>query len=343
MKTRIVIVDDSLIVRQVLTRELSRDPDLEVVGTASDPYIARDVIVSLRPDVVTLDIEMPRMDGITFLKKLMRYFPIPIIIVSSLTKHGSSMAMDALHAGAVDVVAKPHNAQSIAELSIVLAEKIKAAAQVNIEKYRIQSLMSFAQTNRSTLALATISSKIIAIGASTGGTQAIEAILTQLPENTPPIVVVQHMPENFTKSFAERLDRICQISVKEGENGDALLIGRALVAPGNKHMLVKKSGNNFQIEIKDGPLVCRQRPAVDVTFRSVARVVGKKAIGVILTGMGNDGAAGMLEMKQQGAYNLAQDEATSIVYGMPKEAVKLGAVDKIVPLDMIPRSILAAL
>ncbi|MDK9700591.1 MAG: chemotaxis response regulator protein-glutamate methylesterase [bacterium] len=340
MPVNVLIVDDSAVIRQFLTQELRREPDINIVGTAVDPYKARDMIVELQPDVITLDIEMPKMDGLTFLKKLMRYYPIPVIIISALTTSGSEIAMATLQSGAVDVVAKPTTMKPAGEWTIQLIEKVLAAADVDPTKCAVPE--SAKAKPVATIARQQFANKIITIGASTGGTVALEQILTVLPDNTPPIVIVQHMPEHFTRYFADRLNGLCRISVKEAENGDQLLPGRALIAPGNYHMLVKKIAGSYFAEVRDGPLVCRQRPAVDVMFRSVARSVGRIAVGVILTGMGNDGAAGMLELKQAGAYTIAQDEASSIVFGMPKEAIKLGGVDKIVSLSGIPGAILTA-
>lgn len=336
MPIRVLIVDDSAVVRQIFTRELSRDPALKVIGSAPDPYVARDMIVQLRPDVVTLDVEMPRMDGITFLRKLMHHYPLPVIVVSSLTPRGGALALDALEAGAVDVMCKPHAAYSVGDMSVELIEKVKAAAAVRPAR-RIAS----ATTDRpARLSLSRTTNKILAIGASTGGTQALQQVLTAMPANAPGILITQHMPEHFTRSFAERLNELCAIEVKEAADGDSVLPGRALIAPGNYHMLLRRSGARYFVEVRSGPLVSGHRPSVDVMFKSVARFAGANAVGAIMTGMGRDGAEGLLEMKQAGARTIAQDEATCIVYGMPREAVMLGAADDIVPLDRIASRLL---
>ena len=336
MKIRVLVVDDSAVVRQILTRELSKDRNIEVVGTAPDPYAARDKIVSLRPDVITLDVEMPRMDGVTFLRKLMKHHPIPAIIVSSLTAAGSELAMEALNCGAVDVMCKPGTAYSVGDMSELLIEKIKAAAHVDMKK-RAESVKERAQNQQPVqkLAMTRTTNKIIAIGASTGGTEAVKDVLEMFPAGAPGTVIVQHMPEYFTKSFAERLNANCDIDVKEAENGDRVIPGRALLAPGNKHMVLKRSGAIYMVEIKDGPLVFHQRPAVEVLFNSVASYAGSNAVGVILTGMGKDGAKGLLAMKEAGAYTIVQDEASSVVWGMPGEAFKVGAATIVLPLKKI--------
>ncbi len=334
---KVLIVDDSAMVRQVFTRELAKENDIIVVGTAPDPYVARDKIVELRPDVITLDIEMPRMDGLTFLRKLMQHFPLPVIIVSSLSRKGGKVALEAIESGAVEVLAKPGEAYSVGDMGPQLAEKIRAAALIDVnERAKTVDLSKF--TGSRLQALSQTTNKVLAIGSSTGGTEALKAFLTRLPGNAPGIVMVQHMPANFTAAFAERLDSLCQIEVKEAEDGDVVRPGRALLAPGNMHMLMRRSGARYLVNVKSGPMIHYQRPAVDPLFRSVARYVGANAIGVILTGMGADGARGMLEMKEAGAVTFAQDEASCVVYGMPKEAVKLGGVDHIVSLnDMAER------
>ncbi len=337
-KIRVLIVDDSAIVRKIFSEELSKYPDIEIVGTAPDPYVARDKIVSLKPDVVTLDIEMPRMDGITFLKKLMRYYPLPTIVVSSLTTKGGKLTLEAIDSGAVDVIAKPGASYTVGDMSAQLAEKIRAAARAKIIKrdnggvdaIKPQPIKALAQT----------SNKVIAVGASTGGTEALKVLLTQMPPNSPGIVIVQHMPANFTTAFAERLNGICQISVREAKDGDRLSNGLALIAPGNYHMLLRRSGAVYYVEVKTGPMVHHQRPAVDVLFKSTAQYAGANAIGVILTGMGADGAAGLLEMKNMGAGTVAQDENSCVVFGMPKEAIKLGAVDKVLPIEQIAAQVI---
>jgi two-component system chemotaxis response regulator CheB len=301
-----------------------------VIGTAPDPYIARNKIVELKPDVIVLDIEMPRMDGITFLKKLMHYYPLPVIIVSSLTAKGGEMAMEALEAGAVDVLCKPGAAYTVGDLSVELKDKVKAASRINVKRVIMKE-----ETAEKPLALTHTTNKIIAIGASTGGTQALERVLVKLPSNIPGIVIVQHMPEHFTKSFAERLNSICQFEVKEVEDNDSVIPGRAIIERGNYQMVFQRSGARYYVQVKEGPAVNRHRPSVDVLFKSVARYAGKNAVGVILTGMGDDGARGMLEMKQSGAGTIAQDEKSSVVFGMPKEAIELGAVDHIAHIDKI--------
>lgn len=342
-KIKVLIVDDSAIVRKILTEELSQEPDIEVIGTAPDPYVARDKIVLQKPDVITLDIEMPRMDGLTFLKKLMRYYPLPVIVVSSLTPKGSKMALEALESGAVEVLSKPGPAYSVGEMSDQLKEKIRAAARVNIKRIQYPNSINLPSPPIITKALSETTQKIIAIGASTGGTEAIKEVLMGLPLNVPGIVIVQHMPPQFTTAFAERLNNLCQMEVKEAQDGDAVLNGRVLLAPGNFHMLLRRSGSRYYVNVKDGPMVHHQRPAVDVLFHSVAQYAGPNAIGVILTGMGADGAEGLLKMKQAGAKTIAQDEATCVVFGMPKEAIKRGAVDKVLPLEHIPQEIMQIL
>ena len=339
-KIKVLIVDDSAVVRKVFQEELSREADIEVVGTAPDPYVARDKIINLQPDVVTLDIEMPRMDGITFLKKLMRYYPLPVIIVSSLTTKGGKLAMEALSIGALEVISKPSSAYSVGEMSVQLIDKIRAVAHVKVQNKGTETKSQGAPVKKPTTALAETTNKIIAIGASTGGTEALRVVLTQMPPNAPGIVVVQHMPARFTTSFAERLNDLSAINVKEAKNGDSLVNGLALIAPGNYHMLLKRSGARHYVQVKSGPLVHHQRPAVDVLFHSVADTAGGNAAGAILTGMGADGAAGLLKMKEAGARTIAQDEKSCIVFGMPKEAIKVGAAEKVVPLKDISRTVL---
>jgi two-component system chemotaxis response regulator CheB len=338
MKTdiRVLVVDDSAIVRKVLSEELSRERGIEVVGTAPDPYVARDKIVRLKPDVITLDIEMPRMDGLTFLKKLMKYFPLPVIIVSSLTKKGGSLAMEALSLGALEVISKPSASYSVGDMSVQLADKIRAVANV-----RVTAKTDSAQDSGgggpvkkvAVKALSATTNKIIAIGASTGGTEAIKAVLLGMPPNSPGIIIVQHMPAKFTTSFAERLDSLCAIRVKEAADGDSVVNGQALIAPGNYHMLLRRSGARYYVQVKTGPMVHHQRPSVDVLFKSVADYAGKNAVGIILTGMGADGADGLLQMRQAGARTVAQDEKSCVVFGMPKEAIKRDAAEKIVSLS----------
>ena len=336
---KVLIVDDSAIVRKVFTEELSRERGIEVIGTAPDPYVARDKIVKLKPDVVTLDIEMPRMDGLTFLKKLMKHFPLPVIIVSSLTTKGGKLAMEALSLGALEVISKPSAAYSVGDMSVQLAEKIRAVAHVNVKSSIQQNKVSdTVKPERASRALSATTNKIIAIGASTGGTEAIKTVLTSMPHNSPGIIIVQHMPAKFTTSFAERLDFLSAIKVKEAEDGDSVVNGRALIAPGNYHMLLKRSGALYYVQVKSGPLVHHQRPSADVLFKSVADYAGENAVGVIMTGMGSDGAEGLLKMKEAGARTIAQDEQSCVVFGMPKEAIKLGAAEKVVGLQNITRT-----
>ncbi len=339
---RVLVVDDSAVVREVFTAELSKDPELEVVGTAIDPYIARDKIVKLKPDVITLDVEMPRMDGITFLRKLMRYHPLPIIIVSSLTPKGGQIAMDAMNAGAVEVMCKPGTSYTVGDMSVELIDKIKAAASVNMARWASSAASVSAKKPVVRSAILRTSNKVIAIGASTGGTHALLNVLSSLPADAPGTVVVQHMPEHFTTSFAQRLNDLCGMEVREAASGDSVSSGKVLIAPGNKHMLLRRSGVRYYVEVKTGPLVRRHRPSVEVLFSSTAQYAGPNAIGVIMTGMGDDGATGMWKMKQAGATNIAQDEASCVVFGMPKEAIRHGGVDHVVHLDKIPDAILKA-
>ena len=338
MTVRLLIVDDSAVVRQTLERELGSDPEIEIVGTATDPYVARDKIVALKPDVITLDIEMPRMDGLSFLRKLMKYYPIPVVIVSSLAGKGSQIAVDAVEAGAVEVMCKPGAAYSIGEVAIELRSKVKAAARVNMERL-LGQLKSQPQAPVTTKALSATTNKVIVLGASTGGTRAIEHLLREFPQNAPGTVIVQHMPAGFTLSFSQRLNECCAVEVKEAQHGDRVLPGRVLIAPGSAHMLIKRSGASYHVELDEGPLVNRHRPSVDVLFHSAAKHVGANAIGVMLTGMGADGAKGMLAMKEAGAYNIAQDEASSVVFGMPKAAIDVGAVSQVTGLHEISRTI----
>jgi len=331
-KIRVLIVDDSAVVRQTLAEVLSSDPDIEIMATAGDPFVAAERMKDEIPDVITLDIEMPRMDGLSFLQKIMAQHPIPVVICSNLAEKGAQSTLRALEYGAVDIIAKPRlgTRQFLQESAILLCESVKAAAGA-----RVQLLPA------ATHAMAETTERVIVIGASTGGTEALRIVLEALPPDTPGIVIVQHMPELFTRAFADRLDGLCRITVKEAENNDSVLRGQALIAPGNRHTLLKRSGARYLVEVKEGPLVCRHRPSVDVLFRSAARYAGPNAVGIILTGMGDDGARGMLELKQAGARTFAQDEATSIVFGMPKEAIKRNAVDKVLPLQSVAAAIVA--
>lgn len=339
MPIRVLVVDDSAVVRQIFRQELSKDPDIEIVGTAPDPFVARNMIINLKPDVLTLDIEMPRMDGVTFLKKLMRYHPIPTIIVSSLTQKGSLLALEAIESGAVEVLSKPGAAYTVGDMAIELIDKIKAASVVDIKKRA--ELAKLAESGATvTRALAQTTNQILAIGASTGGTVALEVVLKAMPHNSPGTIITQHMPKYFTKSFSERLNQRSKITIKEAEDGDSVAPGVALIAPGDKHLLLRRSGARYYVNVKDGPLVNRHRPSVDVMFRSVAQAAGRNAIGLILTGMGGDGAKGMLEMKEAGSYNIAQDEASCVVFGMPKVAIDIGAVDEIISLDKIAERVI---
>ena len=331
-KIKVLIVDDSAVVRKIFSEELSKYPDIEVVGTAPDPFVARDKIVALHPDVITLDIEMPRMDGLTFLRKLMKFYPLPTIIVSSLTPKGGKLTLEAMEIGAVDVIAKPGSAYTVGDMSSQLADKIRGAAWAKVIK-KDKGVPD--SENVPLKALAQTSHKVIAIGASTGGTEALKTVLTKLPANAPGLMVVQHMPANFTAAFAERLNSLCQMTVREAKDNDSVVPGLALVAPGNFHMIMRRSGARYYVEVKTGPLVHHQRPAVDILFKSTAKSAGANAIGVILTGMGADGAEGLLEMKKAGAGTIAQDENSCVVFGMPKEAIKMGAAGKVLPLDQI--------
>jgi two-component system chemotaxis response regulator CheB len=336
----VLIVDDSAIVRKLLAEALSAEPDLEVVGTAPDPYVARDKILSLRPDVLTLDIEMPRMDGLTFLKKLMRFHPMPVVIISSLAQASSKIAVEALQCGAVEVIGKPGGPYSVGELKRDLPLKIRAAAQARIAN-RSPGPVAAGRAAAPVQFHSVHPSAIIAIGASTGGTEAIREVLMGMPESSPGIVVVQHIPAVFSSAFANRLNDLCRIRVKEASDGDVVSPGLALVAPGNFHMTLRKRGSEYRVLVQDGERVCYQRPSVDVLFESVAQAAGADAIGAILTGMGADGAQGMLKMKRAGARNVAQDEASCVVFGMPREAIRMGAVDHVLPLDRIAEELMA--
>ena len=331
---KVLIVDDSAVVRQILQGALSADPDIQVVGTAPDPYVARDMIVEFKPDVVTLDVEMPRMDGITFLRKLMRHYPLPVIIVSSLTSTGGELALEALAAGAVEVMCKPGASLTLDDMTAELIAKIKTAAGARVSKREdVGGTTKVALMGRTT-------NQIVAVGASTGGTVALEYVLRRMPADAPGMVIAQHMPALFTKQFADRLNRLSAMEIREAQEDDSVLPGVALVAPGDKHLLLRRSGMRTFVSVKDGPLVHQQRPSVDVLFRSVAHTAGKNAIGVIMTGMGVDGAAGLTEMRQAGAHTIAQDEASCVVFGMPKAAIEMGAVERVLPIKEIPDAIL---
>jgi two-component system, chemotaxis family, protein-glutamate methylesterase/glutaminase len=348
-KIQVLIVDDSAVVRQVMTDILNDDPMIEVMGSASDPFIAAAKIAKQIPDVILLDIEMPRMDGLSFLQKIMAQKPIPVVVFSSLSEKGSRVAIKALEYGAVEVLTKPGAGnQSLSNPQIIddIYEAIKTAAKVQVRFRKTQKtppstrvspkLSADAVLNKvNNLSMLKTTEKVIAMGASTGGTEAIRAVLEPLPHDTSGIVIVQHMPELFTKSFADRLNELCNITVMEAKNGDSVIRGRALIAPGNKHLLLKRTGARYYVEVKDGDLVNRHRPSVDVLFRSVAMYAGSNAVGILLTGMGDDGARGLLEMKEAGALTIAQDEKTSVVFGMPNEAIKRGAANHIMPLQNI--------
>lgn len=349
-KIRVLVVDDSAVVRKIMREILESDPSIEVADTASDPYVAVDKIRKTVPDVIILDVEMPRMDGITFLRKIMTQHPIPVLICSSLAETGSETALRALEYGAVDIIAKPKIGiqKFIEESRIRICDAVKAvsAAKVVLLQRDDRKRPSAKLTADAILAppggraMIKTTDKIVAVGASTGGTVALRTFLESIPQDGPGIVIVQHMPENFTKTFSERLNALCSINVKEAENGDSIIRGRALIAPGNRHMLIKRNGARYYVEIKDGPLVSRHRPSVDVLFRSAAEYAGANVVGVIMTGMGDDGARGMLEMKHAGAYNIAQDEKSCVIFGMPNEVIKLGAVDSVLPLDLISGAVL---
>ena len=336
-KTRILIVDDSALVRRVLSRELEKETSFEIVGLAPDPYVARDIIAKDKPDVMILDIEMPRMDGITFLRKMMQSLPIPTIIVSSLAQKGSQIALEAMRCGAVEVVAKPCEAYSIEEVIPDLIRKIKSAAMVNVGKIQMQAgASSFAKITSFTAT----TNKILVIGSSTGGTVALEKILPTLPRNCPGTLIVQHIPAGFSRSLAERLNTTCDVRIKEAENGDSVVPGQVLIAPGGYHMWLKRDGGRYEVKIGLGDPVHYQRPAVEHLFNSTAEQAGKSAVGIILTGMGADGAEGLLKMRNAGARTIAQDEATSVVWGMPGAAVKINAAEFILPLDkVIPKAL----
>lgn len=350
-RIKVLVIDDSALVRQTLCDILNSDPGIEVVGSAADPILAAERLKTVIPDVITLDVEMPRMDGLTFLQKLMSQHPIPVVMCSSLTERGNETALKALEYGAVDIITKPKmgTKQFIEESRIRICDAVKGAAAARLGPMRAMRTMKevspkytadVIMEKPNTKAMIQTTEKVVVVGASTGGTEALRVFLEMLPEDTPGIVIVQHMPENFTAAFAKRLDSICRVTVKEAQDNDTVVRGRALIAPGNHHTLLKRSGARYYVEIKDGPLVSRHRPSVDVLFRSAARYAGKNAVGVIMTGMGDDGAHGMKEMFDTGVVTIAQDEATCVVYGMPHEAVKLGGVNKVMPLQNIAAEVL---
>ena len=348
-KIKVLIVDDSAVVRQALTEILGSDPNITVMGAAADPYIAAEKMEMEIPDVITLDIEMPRMDGLTFLEKIMTQHPIPVVMCSSLTDEGCATALRAMECGAVAIITKPKMAVKafLEESRITICDTVKAAASIKSQRLRVPAhrvekklsadVVLAKAANRSMIQT---TEKVTVIGASTGGTEALRTVLTALPADAPGIVIVQHMPEKFTAAFARRLDTLCTVTVKEAENGDAILRGRVLIAPGNHHTLVQRSGARYHVAVKDGPLVSRHRPSVDVLFRSAAQYVGGNGMGILMTGMGDDGARGLHEMRQAGAVTLAQDEASCVVFGMPREAIALGAAQRVVPLSAIAGEIM---
>ncbi len=347
MPIKVLIIDDSALIRSLLTEIINRQQDMEVVGTAPDPLVAREKIKALNPDVLTLDVEMPKMDGLAFLERLMRLRPMPVVMVSSLTEKSSSITLHALELGAFDFVTKPRIdiRNGLQEYAEELTDKIRSASRARLVKAppRSAAHLSVQQKNSADVVLAaehhtfSTTEKVVLLGASTGGTEALKVVLADMPADCPGILITQHMPEAFTKTFAKRLDSLCTIAVKEAEHGERVLPGHAYLAPGNRHLLLKRSGANYVTELSDGPPVSRHRPSVDVLFRSAANCAGKNAIGIIMTGMGDDGAAGMLEMHQSGACTLAQDEVSCVVFGMPKEAIARGGVDEIVPLQELSR------
>lgn len=345
-KIRVLIVDDSALMRQLITEILQQDREIEIVGVAKDPFDAREKILALNPDVLTLDVEMPRMDGLSFLEKLMAGRPMPVVMLSSLTEKGCQTTMRALEIGAVDFITKPKLdvVSGMDALCNDIIEKVKHAASANVQRRRVTAERPMYESNKPTISNALITSthKVIAIGGSTGGTEALLEVLSAFPPDAPGVVAVIHMPEGFTKSYAQRLDRHCQIRVKEAEDGDRILPGHALLAAGNFHMEVQRSGATYGVRVFSAPPVSRHRPSVDVLFHSCAKNLGRNAVGVILTGMGNDGADGLSAMHQQGATTIAQDEATCVVFGMPKEAIATGGVDDILPLHRIAPKALSA-
>ena len=330
--TRVLVVDDSAVVRKALTQELARDPEIEVVGAAPDPYVARELIARTHPHVLTLDIDMPRMDGLTFLAKLMRHCPLPVIIVSSLTPRGSRMALQALELGAIDVISKPESAYAVGDLGAQLARTIKAAALIDVRKL-VPAAPAGPQLPIPPLRAS--AHRIVAIGGSTGGTRAIAEIVSRFPANGPATLIVQHMPAGFTRAFAQRLDQLSAMTIREARAGDTLESGLALVAPGDRHLAIGRSDDRTIAMLRDGPRVHFQRPSVEVLFDSVTETAGAEAVGILLTGMGADGAQGLLRMRRAGASTIAQDEATSVVFGMPREAILCGAAEQVLGLPAI--------
>lgn len=348
---KVMLVDDSAVVRQTIASVLDSDPEIEVIDACQDPYIAAKKLRNVIPDVIVLDVEMPRMDGITFLQKIMSQNPIPVIICSTLVEKGADTTLKALEYGAVDIIQKPTigTKKFLEEATVLLTDAVKAAAKVNVKKLSTRTRQIAPKLTADAVlsgvsgkAMSKTTEKIIVIGASTGGTEAVRSVLEAMPHDAPGIVIVQHMPQGFTASFANRLNDLCKINVKEAKDGDSVLRGHALIAPGNCHTLIKRSGARYFVEVRDGPLVARHRPSVDVLFRSSARYAGSNAVAAILTGMGDDGAAGMKEMHDTGAYTIAQDEKTSVVYGMPAAAVKQGGVDIILPLNRISAELVSS-
>ncbi|HAR95508.1 MAG TPA: chemotaxis response regulator protein-glutamate methylesterase [Deltaproteobacteria bacterium] len=349
-KIKVLIVDDSAVVRQTMKDVLESDPHIEVIAVAPDPFVAAEKIRKAVPDVITLDVEMPRMDGITFLRKIMGQHPIPVVICSSLAGRGSDTALKALEYGAVEIIEKPRigTKQFLEESKVRICDVIKAAASVTTKRLSERAAPVAPKLTADVIldkplshAMVQTTEKVVVVGASTGGTEALRVFLEALPLDSPGTLIVQHMPEHFTAAFAQRLNAICKVTIKEAEDNDTVIPGRVLIAPGNHHLLLKRSGARYYVEVKDGPLVSRHRPSVDVLFRSAARYAGKNAVGVIMTGMGDDGAKGMLEMKQAGAHTIAQDEKSCVVFGMPKEAIKLGGVDHVTSLELLAGVVLA--
>lgn len=350
MGLKVLVVDDSAVVRQTLSDILLADREIDEVVTAQDPYVAAARLRQFVPDVITLDVEMPRMDGLSFLQKIMSQHPIPVVMCSSLTITNSETALRAMEYGAVDIIQKPRmdTKKFLDESKVIICDAVKAAAKARVSRQSRVTISTDKKLNAdvilakaTTKAMIQTTETIVAVGASTGGTEALRILVEMLPADFPGVIIVQHMPEHFTTSFAERLNSLCKMTVKEAENGDTVMPGRVLLAPGNKHMLLQRSGARYYVQIKDGPLVSRHRPSVDVLFRSAARYAGKNAVGVILTGMGDDGAKGLLEMKEAGALTIAQDEKSCVVFGMPKVAIELGGVNQVVSLDKIAQAVAA--